>query len=41
MHRIDDRELVELGSVTDDTHGEGGVEIEGFTLRPKGGISAE
>ena len=41
MHRNDERGLVELGSVTEDTLGEGGVEIEGFTLRPKAGLSPE
>jgi hypothetical protein len=34
-------ELVELGSVTADTQGQGGVILEGFTLIPKAGISAD
>ncbi len=42
MQRTEDRvELVELGSVTADTQGEGGVLIETFTLMPKAGISAD
>ena len=41
MHKTDELELVELGSVSGDTQGEGGVEIEGFTLRPKAGLSPE
>ena len=34
-------ELVELGSVTGDTQGQNGVILEGFTLMPKPGISAD
>lgn len=42
MHKTEDRsELLELGSVTADTQGEGGVLIETFTLMPKAGITAD
>lgn len=42
MQTTEDRtELVELGSVTADTQGAGGVILEGFTLMPKAGITAD
>ena len=42
MLKTDDRnELIELGSVTGDTQGPGGVILEGFTLMPKDAITAE
>ena len=42
MQTTEDRAaLVELGSVTADTKGEGGVLIETFTLMPKAGITAD
>lgn len=42
MQTTDNRaELIELGSVTADTQGEGGLVLEGFTLMPKPGISAD
>ena len=34
-------ELVELGTVSGDTQGAGGVILEGFTLMPKDGITAD
>jgi hypothetical protein len=43
MQTTDNRapQLVELGSVTADTRGQGGVILEGFTLMPKAGITDE
>lgn len=42
MHQTDDRiELVELGSVSRDTQGPGGVILEGFTFMPKDAITAD
>lgn len=34
-------ELIELGSVSGDTQGASGVILEGFTLMPKEGITAD
>lgn len=42
MFKTDDRSaLIELGSVSGDTQGPGGVILEGFTLMPKDAITAE
>ena len=41
MQKTDERklELIELGSVTANTHGAGGPVLEGVTFRPITGIS--
>ena len=36
-----DDELIELGSVSTDTQGGDEIRVEGFTLEPKPGLSAE
>lgn len=42
MQTTDNRaELIELGSVSGDTQGASGVILEGFTLMPKDGITAD